>query len=118
MPPDGEIDSIPEEDWAGPYGIKQNSNRALGFDAESSDTAQQGPYSVNVGSWSYLMEDDNEYKLFRMLENGISYDVDMSNMPCGINSAIYFFVTQGPYSVNVGSCSSSWRTTTSTSCSA
>ena len=50
----------------------------------------QGPYSLNVGSRSYLMEDDKEYKLFRMLEKEISCVVDMSNMPCGINSAIYF----------------------------
>ena len=63
-------------------------------------------------------EDDNEYKLLRRLENGISSDVDMSNMPCGINSTVYFFVTQGPYSVIVGTCSYLMKTTTSTSCSA
>ena len=40
--------------------------------------------------------------MLRVLENGISSYVDVSNMPCGINFAIYFFVTQGPYS-NIGS---------------
>ena len=43
--------------------------------------ATQDPYSVNIGSCSYHVEDHKEYKLFRMLENGISSDVDMSNMP-------------------------------------
>ena len=50
----------------------------------------QGPYSVNVGSRSYVMENDHEYKLFNMLQKEISFDVDVSNMPCGTNSAIYF----------------------------
>ena len=58
----------------------------------------QGPYLVIVGSCSNLMKNDNEYKLFRMFENRISSDVDMSNVPGGINSAIYYFVTQGLYS--------------------
>ena len=47
----------------------------------------QGPYLVIVGSGPYLMEDVNEYKLFRRLEKGISFDVDMSNRPCRFNSA-------------------------------
>merc|ERR1712127_821415 len=89
--PDGETcakncaaGAVPEEDWEGTYGIKQNGNGVdVGF-------VTQGPYSVNVGSRSYLMEDDKEYKLFQMLEKEISFDVDMSNMPCGTNSAIYF----------------------------
>jgi len=50
----------------------------------------QGPYSVNVGSRSYMMENADEYKLFKMLNKEISFDVDVSNMPCGTNSAIYF----------------------------
>ena len=82
----------------------------------------QNPYSVSVGYCSYLLEDIKEYKLSRMFENGISYDVDMSNMPFGINSAIYFLVTQGLCSVIVGTYSYLWRTTmrasTSTSGSA
>merc|ERR1711967_106247 len=49
-----------------------------------------GPYSVNVGSRSYVMENDSEYKLFRMLQKEISFEVDLSNMPCGTNAAIYF----------------------------
>ena len=40
-----------------------------------------------------MMEDTKEYKLFSMLQNEISFDVDLSNMPCGINAAIYFSAT-------------------------
>ena len=48
----------------------------------------QGPSSVNVGPKSHMMENDHEYKLFKMLQKEISFDVDVSNMPCGTNSAI------------------------------
>jgi len=89
--PDGEtcaencaVGAVPEDDWAGTYGISQNGNGVdVGF-------VTQGPYSVNVGSRSYVMESSTEYKLFNMLEKEISFDVDVSNMPCGTNSAIYF----------------------------
>ena len=32
----------------------------------------------------------DEHKLFSMLDEEISFDVDMSKMPCGLNGAIYF----------------------------
>jgi len=76
--------AVDQETWEGTYGVKQNGNGVdVGF-------VTQGPYSVNVGSRSYLMEDDKEYKLFNMLQKEISFDVDLSNMPCGTNAAIYF----------------------------
>jgi cellulose 1,4-beta-cellobiosidase len=89
--PDGEtcakncaVGAVPEADWAGTYGVAQEGNGvSVGF-------VTQGPYSVNVGSRSYLMESNTEYKLFQMLQKEISFDVDVSNMPCGTNSAIYF----------------------------
>jgi len=89
--PDGETcarncaaGAVDKETWEGTYGVKQNGNGVdVGF-------VTQGPYSVNVGSRSYLMENDNEYKLFSMLQKEISFEVDLSNMPCGTNAAIYF----------------------------
>ena len=50
----------------------------------------RGPNSVNVGSRSSLMEDDKQNKLFNVLQKEISFDVALSNMPCGTNAAIYF----------------------------
>ena len=50
----------------GTYGIKQ---KGYGLDV---GFITQGPYAVNVGSHSYLLKDDKEYKLFRMLEKEIS----------------------------------------------
>lgn len=36
------------------------------------------------------MELTTEYKLFKMLNTEISFDIDVSNMSCGTNSAVYF----------------------------
>jgi len=89
--PDGETcarncaaGAVNEETWEATYGIKQKGNGLnIGF-------VTQGPYSVNVGSRSYVMENDREYKLWSMLQKEIAFDVDLSNMPCGTNAAIYF----------------------------
>merc|ERR1711865_1186008 len=89
--PDGETcasncaaGAVDKETWEGTYGVKKNGNGVdVGF-------VTHGPNSVNVGSRSYMMEDDKEYKLFDMISKEISFDVDVSNMPCGTNSAIYF----------------------------
>jgi cellulose 1,4-beta-cellobiosidase len=89
--PDGETcakncaaGAVDKDTWTETYGVKQNGNGVdVGF-------VTQGPYSVNVGSRSYMMENDNEYKLFKMLQKEISFEVDLSNMPCGTNAAIYF----------------------------
>jgi|ERR1712232_608317 len=80
--PDGETcakncaaGAVDEETWEGTYGVKKNGNGLdLGF-------VTHGPYSVNVGSRSYVMENDKEYKLFSMLQKEITFDVDLSNMP-------------------------------------
>merc|ERR1712139_530949 len=50
----------------------------------------QGPYSKNVGSRSYLMDSNSQYKHFKMLNKEIAFTIDVRNMPCGLNSAIYF----------------------------
>ena len=61
------------------------------------------------------MEDNKEYKLFRMLAKEISVVADMSRMPRKINSAIYNFGTQNPYPVTSAPARASWKTTRSTS---
>lgn len=44
----------------------------------------------NVGSRLYLMEDDSTYQMFKLLNNEFTFDVDVSNLPCGLNGALYF----------------------------
>jgi len=78
------LGAIPEDEWSGTLGIKKESaGVSLGF-------VTQGPYSKNVGSRLYMLESESEYKMFKMLNKEMSFDVDLENMPCGLNAAIYF----------------------------
>ena len=43
-----------------------------------------------MGSRVYLLDDDKTYKIFKLLNQEFTFDVDMSNLPCGINGALYF----------------------------
>ena len=36
------------------------------------------------------MEDDDNYKMFHMKNMEISFEVDVSKLPCGMNGGIYF----------------------------
>ena len=50
----------------------------------------QGPYSTNIGSRVYLLsEDDTTYEMFNLKNQEFTFDVDMSNLPCGLNGALY-----------------------------
>jgi len=47
-------------------------------------------YGSNVGSRIYLMDNEREYKMFKLLNRDFSLTVDMAHMPCGLNGAVYF----------------------------
>lgn len=46
--------------------------------------------SKNIGSRLYMMEDESTYQMFDLLGQEFTFDVDVSNLPCGLNGAIYF----------------------------
>ena len=43
----------------------------------------------NVGSRVYLMESETEYVEFQLLNQEFTFDVDVSQLPCGLNGALY-----------------------------
>jgi len=49
-----------------------------------------GDGGQNVGSRVYLMNGDDKYRLFNLLNKEFTLDVDVSNLPCGLNGAVYF----------------------------
>lgn len=70
-------------DYQGTYGVTTSSDSlSLQFVTQS-----QGK---NVGSRLYLMQDDNNYQMFTLLGNEFSFDVDVSQLGCGLNGALYF----------------------------
>jgi len=48
-------------------------------------------YGTNIGSRLYLTENNGaQYKMFKLLNKEFTFDVDVSNLPCGLNGALYF----------------------------
>jgi len=50
----------------------------------------QGANGTNVGSRLFLLEDENKYKIFKLLNKEFTFTVDGSKLPCGLNGAVYF----------------------------
>ncbi|KDR74810.1 hypothetical protein GALMADRAFT_123478 [Galerina marginata CBS 339.88] len=70
-------------DYAGTYGITTSGNAlTLKFVTNS---AQK-----NIGSRVYLMNSPTQYQMFKLLNQEFTFDVDVSNLPCGLNGALYF----------------------------
>jgi cellulose 1,4-beta-cellobiosidase len=47
-------------------------------------------FSHNIASRLFLLESKNRYQMFTLLNNELTFDVDLSTVECGINSALYF----------------------------
>lgn len=68
-------------DYSGTYGISASSGSL-------SLTLKTGS---NVGSRVYLMaSDDTNYEMFKLKNKEFTFDVDVSQLPCGLNGALYF----------------------------
>jgi cellulose 1,4-beta-cellobiosidase len=66
-------------DYSSTYGITTSGNAlTLKFVTGS-----------NVGSRVYLMSDDSTYEMFKLLNQEFTFDVDVSQLPCGLNGALY-----------------------------
>jgi cellulose 1,4-beta-cellobiosidase len=78
------LDGASIDQYANTYGIHSKSGGLkLDFVTETS-------YGKNFGSRVYMMEDATTYKAFRLKNREFTLTVDMKDMPCGLNSAVYF----------------------------
>jgi cellulose 1,4-beta-cellobiosidase len=71
-------------DYSGTYGVSASGN------ALTLKFVTKGQYSTNIGSRLYLMASDTAYQEFDLLNQEFTFDVDVSNLPCGLNGAVYF----------------------------
>jgi cellulose 1,4-beta-cellobiosidase len=76
--------AVEGENYAATYGITTSG------DALTLKFVTEHQYGTNVGSRTYLLQDDSTYQMFTLLDNEFSFDVDLSTVECGINSALYF----------------------------
>ncbi|KAL7928143.1 Exoglucanase 1 [Trichoderma chlorosporum] len=67
-------------DYSSTYGVTTSGN-ALTIDFVTAS---------NVGARLYLMASETAYQEFTLSGNEFSFDVDVSNLPCGLNGALYF----------------------------
>jgi len=73
------------DEYEGTYGIRTTG------DALNLTFVTQGPYSKNVGSRVYMLDSDGEtYKIFKLKNREFTFTVDNSELPCGLNGALYF----------------------------
>ncbi|KAF3052560.1 Esterase/lipase/thioesterase [Didymella keratinophila] len=88
--------AIDGADYSGTYGI------TAGSDALTLKFVTKGQYSSNVGSRTYLMETDTKYQMFNLINKEFTFDVDVSNLPCGLNGALYFVEMAADGGINKG----------------
>ena len=70
-------------DYQGTYGIQTSGDQlTMKFVTEHE-------YGTNIGSRVYLMESESQYVGFDLLGNEITFDVDVHDLPCGLNGAVY-----------------------------
>jgi cellulose 1,4-beta-cellobiosidase len=67
-------------DYSGTYGITTSGN-ALTLKFKTSS---------NIGSRVYLLASDTAYQMFKPLNQEFTFDVDASQLGCGLNGAVYF----------------------------
>jgi len=75
-----ELEGITKKDWSDTYGISERPGGVrVNFKTNN-----------NIGSRFYLLDPDENYKQFQLLNREIAFDVDVSTLPCGMNGAVYF----------------------------
>nr|AGM37866.1 family 7 cellobiohydrolase [Chelura terebrans] len=55
----------------------------------------ESSYGTSIGGRLYLLASENEYRLFKMKNREFTIDVDTSQLPCGLNGAVFFVEMEG-----------------------
>ena len=71
------------------YGVTADGQGALNITFVTK-YATEGTNGTNVGSRIFLLQDEDNYKVFKLLNKEFSFTVDNSKLPCGLNGAVYF----------------------------
>ncbi|PNH48072.1 hypothetical protein VD0004_g393 [Verticillium dahliae] len=71
-------------DYEGTYGVTSTA------DSVTIKLVTENEHGRNVGARLYLTDGGSKYQLFNLLGNEFTFDVDSSNVDCGLNGALYF----------------------------
>jgi cellulose 1,4-beta-cellobiosidase len=76
--------AIDGADYSATYGITVSGN------ALTMKFVTKGEFATNVGSRVYLLDSESKYYMFKPKNQEFTFDVDVSQLPCGLNGALYF----------------------------
>jgi len=80
------IEGTTLEDWTSTYGVTGDGQGGLTL-----KFITVGQYSTNIGSRMFLLDESgNNYYMFKLKNKEFTMDVDTSDLPCGLNGAVYF----------------------------
>ena len=78
------LEGVDNGDWTSPYGVHSDGNELkLNF-------VTQGQYGKNIGSRTFMLNTESEYEMFKLLGKEFTFTANVSEMPCGLNGALYF----------------------------
>ena len=78
-------EGVDAADWKNPYGVHSDGEEL------QLDFVTEGEYSTNIGSRVFLMDpSEDEYYMFKLKNREFTMDVDVADLPCGLNGAVYF----------------------------
>lgn len=78
------IEGVDSNQYQNTYGIRTSG------DELSIRFVTEHQYGTNVGGRVYLMENADRYQMFNLLNQEFTFDVDVSQLDCGLNGALYF----------------------------
>ena len=75
-----------DEEYTNTYGVASDGDKL------SLQFVTEGPYTTNIGSRLYLLDQrhDNKYKTFNLKNREFTFTVDDKDIDCGLNGALYF----------------------------
>ncbi len=83
------LEGIPNSQWSSTYGVSVPSSGAIQI-----NYVTVNPYGTNVGDRLYVVNAaKNGYQPFYLLGSEIRFTVDVSQLPCGVNGAVYLVAT-------------------------
>jgi len=90
------LEGVSRQQYESTYGIKQVQ------DGVRLNFVTDHQYGTNVGSRLYVMEDDENYAMFYLKNREFSFEVDVSELYCGMNGAMYFTEMQADGGKGIG----------------
>lgn len=73
---------------------------------------QNGNTTTLASPRAYLLANETQYDVFKLLNQEITYDVDVSQVPCGINGALYLseMLSDGGYNAKTNPAGAQYGT--------